>query len=287
MTDLLDPPVSTALAAPDLEPLAPDDRTDRLSLPGRGACWMLTSLSAAAAVIHLVMVPSHLGESTVEGVLFLLAAWIQIGLAVALFTRPTRRVLAVTIVANVVFIGALLVSRTVGLPFGSHPGHPETVSFVDGACVALEAALVLLAGALAVRPRAPFADSRGLRLGVPLATFVIATAAIASPGARNHAEHSHGATDLATDGHDHGAAADDLGFSQLQNGQMGNHEHPGQDGAPAAEEIDPATSGELAEQLALTAPLVARYPTFAPGLVIHYAPPSYVGFLVVVGDGGL
>jgi hypothetical protein len=255
---------------------------------------MLASLSAAAAVIHLVMVPSHLGESTVEGVLFLVAAWIQIALAVVLFTRPTRTVLVTTILANLVFIGAWLVSRTVGLPYGSHPGHPETVSFVDGACVALEAALVVLAAALAIRPRAAFTRSSGLRLGIPLAAFVVVTAAIASPGARNHAEHSHGTTDLATDGHDHGAAAaDDLGFSALQNGQMGSHEHPGQDGAPAAEEIDPATAGELAEQLALTAPLVANYPTlqdavdagyhragpFAPGLGIHYSPPSYGGFL--------
>src|SRR5262245_5399884 len=167
MTDLLDPPVAPARDVPELEELPPAS-AEREGI-GSGARWMLASLSAAAAVIHLVMVPSHLGESTVEGVLFLVAAWVQIALAVALFTRPTRAVLVTTILANVLFIGAWLVSRTVGLPYGAHPGHPETVSFVDGACVALEAALVVLAAALAIRPRAAFTHSSGLRLGIPLA----------------------------------------------------------------------------------------------------------------------
>lgn len=304
MTDLLDRPIGPAAGVPELDQL--DDGVvagEEAERPGSGARGMLAALSAAAAVIHLVMVPSHLGESTVEGVLFLVAAWVQVGLAVALFTRATRRVLAITIAANLVFIGSWLVSRTVGLPYGSHPAHPETVSFVDGACVALEAALVVLAAVLLVRPTAALTRSGSLRLGIPLAAFVVATAAIASPGARNHAAHSHGEGEseaVATDGHDHGTAAtdDDLGFSALANGQMGSHEHPGQDGAPAAEEIDPATAGELAGQLALTAPLAAQYPTiqdavdagysragpFAPGLGIHYSPPTYGGFLAE-GDG--
>ncbi len=122
-----------------------------------------------------------------------------------------------------------------------------------------------------------------------LAAVVLTTAAIASPSARDHAAGSHGADAGAGAGHGHGteaAAEDDLGFSALQNGQMGNHEHgSGDEAAAVDEEIDPATAGKLAEQLALTAPLAEAYPTlgaakaagwwqagpFAPGLGVHFS----------------
>jgi hypothetical protein len=39
------------------------------------AHWLLAGLLLAAGAIHLAMVPSHLGESAVEGAGFVAAAW--------------------------------------------------------------------------------------------------------------------------------------------------------------------------------------------------------------------
>jgi hypothetical protein len=126
---------------------------------------------------------------------------------------------------------------------------------------------------------------------------VLATAAVSSPSARDHAAGSHGAhgTDAhvgeahgadapgeAASGHGHGttASADDLGFSELSNG----HQHD-----EGVEPLTPAETAELAGQLAVTAELVQKYPTvadaeaagwtrsgpFSPGLGTHYGPPTY------------
>lgn len=290
MTDLVDAPMTAEL--PSLEPdhhAAADDRSG-----AEPDCWFLAGVLVGAAAIHLAMAPSHLGESSVEGAAFLVAAWVQLGLAVAVVVRPARWALGAVIVANVAFVAAWVVSRTVGLPFGEHSGHAGTISLVDGACVGLEMIAVALAGCLLAKPAAAVVRSTGLALAGVLGAFVLTSAAIASPSARDHAAASHGDTAghsteaVATDGHDHGTQAtaeDDLGFSALQNGQMGNHEHRSrEEAAPVDEEIDPETAGELAGQLALTAPLVEAYPTlgaaraagywqagpFAPGLGVHF-----------------
>jgi hypothetical protein len=248
-------------------------------------------------LIHAAMVPSHFGESAVEGWGFLLSAWVQVGLAVAVVVRPSRLVGLAVVLSNAVFIAVWAVSRTAGLPFGAHAGHPESVTFVDGVCVALEAvAIVLGAAILGWRPL------RGLgRLRPPvgaagaIGAVLLATAAVASPSARDHAAHSHGAhgDEAAAGAHDHGAAApgehdhaamvagtdDDLGFSALSNGHQ--HAH-GQD-AP----LSAAERATLATQLAATTDLIVRYPTladaeaagyhrsgpFSPGLGVHYQGP--------------
>src|SRR6187551_1595418 len=56
-----------------------------LSLAGR---VLLAVLAAAAGVIHLAMVPSHWGSSTVEGVGFALVGWAQVVLAVLVLALP-------------------------------------------------------------------------------------------------------------------------------------------------------------------------------------------------------
>jgi hypothetical protein len=279
MTDLLDRPAMT-------EPSGQGRSGPRSSpIPGPEH-WLLAATLVGAGAIHMAMVPSHLGESAIEGVGFLVAAWMQLGLAVAVLLRPTRAVLAAVGVTSVALIGAWAVSRTVGLPFGSHAWHAEAVSAVDGVCVALEAvALLLAAGVLSTMARA-----RGAALVGALAAVVLATAAVASPGARNHAAHSHGdhgadgVAGNAVAGHDHGSAAtgaDDRGFSQLANGHQ--HEHGGD------EPLTPEETVALAGQLAATAELVARYPTiadaeaagwrragpFSPGLGTHYMGPTF------------
>src|SRR3954453_10866666 len=159
--------------------------------PSPAALRIAASLSIGAGVIHLVMVPSHAGESLAEGVGFALAGWFQILSAWWLYTRRHRALLMPIAVANLVFIGAWAYSRTLGIPFGAHAGHPESAGFVDLTTVALEVTLVLTCVVLAVQTaRRP---GRGwLVTALVLGIAALTTAAIASPSARDHAAHSHG-----------------------------------------------------------------------------------------------
>jgi hypothetical protein len=251
----------------------------------------LAALLAGAGVIHLALAPSHLGEAPAVGVGFVVAGWVQIGLAVLAVTRPARWVLRASVAAGVVLVALWAVSRTAGLPLDGPAGDVEAVSLVDGLCVALEALAAVLAAVLLARPVAA-ARSAGVALAGVLGALVLTTAAIASPSARDHGAGHDAAAGGADHGHAGGPAVpgaapvDDLGFSALQNGQMGAHEHghEGEGAGPRAETIDPQTAGVLAAQLAQTAPLVQRYPTmgaakaagyrqagpFAPGLGIHF-----------------
>jgi hypothetical protein len=95
-----------------------------------------------------------------------------------------------------------------------------------------------------------------------------------------------------TGGHEHGGSDDDKGWSSLMNGhQHGHGEVP----------LDAATQETLDHQLALTAPLIAKYPTvaqatadgyrrgspFAPGLGTHFVRMGAAGTPPAGGVGGL
>jgi hypothetical protein len=292
VTDLLDRPV-----AADEPEDASEERTGpatagRPAPPSRPGPdqWFLAALLVGAGAIHIAMAPSHLGESAIEGAGFIASAWIQVALAVAVLVRPARRVLAAVIASSLALIAVWAVSRTAGLPFGDHAGHAESVTVVDGICVALEAVAIVVAAMMRTVVGIAVARARAVAVVGAVGAVLLATGAIASPAARNHADHSHG--DEAAAGpegahgeHAHGAAGtagaagDDLGFSALSNGHQ--HEH-GQD-----EPLTDRERVELARQLASTADLVERYPTiadaeaagwtragpFSPGLGTHYMAP--------------
>src|SRR5262245_5965669 len=99
MTDLIDAPTDAA-TAPDLEaavavpsPAAAESVT--------AAHLLLAATLVGAAAIHLVMVPSHLDEWAVLGTGFIVSAWVQLALGVAVVVRPRRWVLVTTIVVSV------------------------------------------------------------------------------------------------------------------------------------------------------------------------------------------
>lgn len=234
--------------------------------------YLLAALAGAAGVIHLAMVPSHVDEWAAEGVAFAVVGWLQLALAFGLVIRPSRALLGGAIVGNVAAVGAWAVTRTAGSPFGPHAGHAEDASLVDLATVGLEVALVLLAGLALVRPEPRWAARRAVLAGAP-AVVLLASVALASPSARDHAGGSHGAhgDGEAAEGmgHDHaegetatGATlADDRGLSELRNG----HQHE-----TVVQEVDAATQAELDEQLAVTREVAAAYPTVADALAAGY-----------------
>src|SRR5690349_13112791 len=80
--------------------------------------WLVAALLVGAGAVHFALAPAHFGESTVEGVGFLVAAWLQIALAVAVLLRPTRAVIFTVIGVSAASIGAWALSRIWGLPFG-------------------------------------------------------------------------------------------------------------------------------------------------------------------------
>src|SRR3954453_1909590 len=252
--------------------------------PSPAALRIAASLSIAAGVIHLVMVPSHAGESLAEGVGFALAGWFQLVAAWLFLSRRVRNFLLPIAVANVLFIGAWVWSRTAGIPFGAHAGQAESVGFVDLTTVALETALLLWCALLVHRPRVGRGWGRGARNVAVLtvvAIFGLTTAAIASPSARDHAAHSHDAT--AADGHDHSAPVDDKGLAALSNG----HHHT----IGPEQPLDAATRAELTHEIAITQEVAQQYPTvaaaeaagysragpYSPGLGAHYIRPSGEG----------
>lgn len=279
-TDVDLPAHDDHLPRPDTDPPPHLGSSDR---------WILASFSAAAGLVHVVMAPSHMGTSAVEGWGFLVVAWLQVAMAVAIVVRPRRWMLGLVLGVNVALIGLWAVSRTAGLPIGAHASHPESVSFVDGSCVAFEIVLVGLSAIWLWRPG--LVQFRGglFSLGVPLAVFVVASAAIASPQARDHSAHSHGETADDGPGDHHVDPADpdgDKGLAALTNG----HQHE-----TGTVKLDRATQTALAAQLVKTAELVERYPTvaaaeaqgvrrsgpFAPGQGSHFTMPDYQ----VNGDG--
>ncbi len=280
MTSLLDAPAPAP--APDLSERQVDADVELRPQ------WFLAALLVGAAAIHLAMAPSHLGESMVEGTGFLVSAWIQLGLAVALVVRPTRWALGATIATSVVLIAAWALSRTLGLPFGEHAWHAESVSLVDGATVALEATAVVVAASLLLGRGRWITRSTGVAAAGVVGALALTSAAIASPAARDHAAGSHGdhagaghaASAEGAAGHDHGAgAADDLGFAALSNG----HQHD-----RGTEPLSTEEMVALAGQLATTTSLMTRFPTlgaaeaggwkqagpFSPGLGVHYSGPA-------------
>jgi hypothetical protein len=155
------------------------------------------------------------------------AGWLQPLIAALVLFAPSRALLRAAVVANLAFIGAWVMSRTAGLPFGENAGHAESVGFVDLTRVALEAALILASCAVLARPGLGSAlhgpRLRSFAAAVPIGILALTTAALASPGARNHAHDSHGNAAMAAD-HDGASAAG------------GHHDAVGHEGAASSAE---------------------------------------------------
>jgi hypothetical protein len=247
----------------------------------------LAALLAGAGLVHVAMAPAHLTSSAADGVGFLVVGVVQLLVAVLVVARPSRGAYGIAAAVSAVALGAWLVSRTVGLPYGAHEGVAERVAFVDGATAVLEGLALVGAGLLLARGAAPRAGGVALKV-LAVGAVVLSVAAIASPSAR---EHGHDDAEAAGGhGHDTAATGDDLGYSELVNGQMGAHEHEAAP-ADALALLTPDESGALAAQLAATAQLVEAYPTiadaraagyrqqgpFSPGLGVHFSAPGGIG----------
>jgi len=184
------------MAAPAEATSPPRDHAGELALPAR---VLLATFSLAAGVIHLVMVPTHAQESTLDGVGFAVVGWVQIIGAIALLLKPGRRLLQATVLFNLAVIGVWAWSRTVGLPVGGHAGLVESVSGIDLLCAVLEGALVIGTAALLLRPDLGTRLSHPtvvLASAIPVAVLIITSVVLADPSTANHV-HSQGSSTVA------------------------------------------------------------------------------------------
>lgn len=106
---------------------------------------LLAVLSVVAAGIHGTVFPAHAREGMAVGAFFAFATLFQLGWALLVVTRPSRRLLLVGAAANAAMVAAWVISRSVGVPFGPDAGHPEAIGFADTVTTTYEAALALIA----------------------------------------------------------------------------------------------------------------------------------------------
>ena len=121
------------------------------SVPLRDA-WrvVIAAASVGAAVIHFSVVGVHAEADPLQGLLFAIAAWMQVAVGAAVVTTPGRRALRSLAVVNALAILAWSWSRTVGIPFGPEAWVPEPIGVVDALATAFELIAAIIATALLV-----------------------------------------------------------------------------------------------------------------------------------------
>ena len=175
---------------------------------GRYLGWFLAALSLGAGVIHFAHAGEHFDLTWYHGTFFAVVAWLQLSWAAAVVVRPTRNLLLAGALGNLVVIGAWLVSRTAGLPFGPEKGNAEEIALSDALATGFEVLIVLVAVAVVLRPALaqqsirPALGFSGLG-AAGLAMAIVSTIALTPSFA---AEHSHGD---AAGAHGHAGATED------------------------------------------------------------------------------
>lgn len=167
--------------------------------PVRTTTFVAAIASLAAGGVHLATGGPHLQESVPLGVAFIVAGWLQLLLAAAVWSRPSRATAVAAMAVHVASIGAWAVSRSVGLPFGHPGGAPFGLGGLSA--VALE---VLAIAALAVFLRDP-ARVRRLPTSVALAAVLLVLGGASVAVANVATGHGGSAGDEATDAHHDGA----------------------------------------------------------------------------------
>jgi hypothetical protein len=224
-----------------------------LSAPAR---ILLATLLVAAGAIHLAMVPSHTSSSSIEGLTFAVSGSVQLLLGVVVAQRPSWLVLGGIVVVSVVCIGAWVVSRTTGLPYGAHRGVAEAATGIDITVVVFEFATVLVVALLAFAPTLGSSWPRGavaLASVLPVIVLVITADALSSPGALEHG-HSDAGAAAGSGAHVHTDGTTDSASATPAVAPVA---------AAPEDELDAEGRQRLDAQLARARVAMSRYPTVA------------------------
>lgn len=102
----------------------------------------LATSSLAVGLIHLAVTSDHLAEDLAAGLFFVVLAIFQSAWGVFFARHPEPGPAAIGLALNGLVILLWLITRTVGLPFGSHPGVPEPMAVADVFATGFEAFIV-------------------------------------------------------------------------------------------------------------------------------------------------
>ncbi|GAC1323321.1 MAG: hypothetical protein NVSMB13_03030 [Mycobacteriales bacterium] len=259
-----------SVTAPHAPPRAAVPRSG--SAPAAELLRLVVVLSSlAAAVIHFGFAPDHFREHWTHGLFFVVVGWLQLGWALLLLIRPSRRLLWAG-TANLFVIVVWVLSRSSGIPLVPLGSTIEPVGFPDSAATAMEAVVVYGSFAL-LTVRAGFVEAAALRRTAPVvggaaaAGLVLAGVTLASftPAlAGGHGEHAAAAGAPA---HPHAADAAgpgrtpcELAGSPVSAGAGDSHAHRG----PVAQvPLDRATRTQLAAQQEQARSVATAFPTVA------------------------
>jgi hypothetical protein len=156
---------------------------------GSQLLYAVALLSAGAAAIHFAVANSHFDEYTLYGVFFVASGVAQLIWPLLVLFRPTRPLLLLGAVGNLLIVALWGVDRTWGLPIGPEHWKPETLGFADAASSSFEILLALGALALlapSLRAQAYPRPSRGVALllivavGTPTVLGLLSAMGVAS-----------------------------------------------------------------------------------------------------------
>ncbi len=117
--------------------------------------WLVlpvATLSLGVGLIHAAVAGDHFAEGTLTGLFFVMVAVFQLAWAVMFASRSQRRLAALGLLVNGFVVGTWLVTRTVGLPFGAHPGVPEPMATPDVRATIFEVFILAGTAALVLPP---------------------------------------------------------------------------------------------------------------------------------------
>lgn len=147
--------------------------------PVRERFELAAAFLVLAGVGHVLAIPDHADPGhggVLYGAAFATVATAQLFAASSLARARGASRRGAVIVGTAVLVGIWAVSRTVGLPFGPHPGVAEAAGVLDGLTVAAQLAVLgLLAGnGRRMRPPMAFAASLAITVVVAIAVFNLA-----------------------------------------------------------------------------------------------------------------
>jgi hypothetical protein len=127
----------------------------------RRSLQLLAGGALFAGTVHAGLCPAHFQESVVFGVFFVVVATLQLVWAGLILVRPSRRLLLAGAIGDLLTVGVWGWSRTLGIPFGPSPWHPEAVGLGDVFTGLVEVAVAvgvfrLVSGRVFARPATSF-----------------------------------------------------------------------------------------------------------------------------------
>jgi hypothetical protein len=171
-------------------------------MPTRGPLLLVAALaSAAAGLVHAAAAGAHTGVANL-GVLFALAAALQLGWAALVVVHPVRLLLLAGAALNAAMILAWAMAITVGWPVVAAMADPIPVGFQDLAAAILAAVAVV--GALMAWQGARVPAWFGAAPASALATVLLLGLAVPAVAGSQTLRHAHHGDDHAhTDDHAH------------------------------------------------------------------------------------